>query len=341
VKRLRVVIRADAAPAVGMGHVVRCLALAHELSELGAEVHLASKSLPPVLEQNARQLGLGVSMLGHGSDAEATLEILRRLSEVDIVIVDHYGLDEAWERAIRPLAARLMVLEDLASRVHLCDVLLDQNYSAAGADRYRGLVPPGASVLLGPAYALIRREFRVARLQRCRQSDAIRTILVSFGGFDSPRLVQLVMQACVQPPLSSYFAGGTLHVFGARQHSGVGDKYPFEVCEHRFSSDIATFMAESDIAIGAGGGGSWERLCVGVPSLVTILAENQRPGVEALAKDGYIVNLGDVERLDASSLCQAVCNLRADPGALRRMSEHGRKLVDGEGVQRVARVLLQ
>lgn len=340
-KRSRIVIRADADSAIGMGHVVRCLTLARELTEHGAEVHLAAKSLPEVLEQRASDLGVTLWMLRPGPDDEATLEILSRLSPVDMVIVDHYGLDEAWEQAVRPRVARLMVIDDLASRAHCCDVLLDQNYAAPGVNRYQGLVPVTATLWLGPSYALIRREFPAARAKRREQADAIRTIAVSFGGFASPELVRCVVDACALRPLSTYFAGGTLHVFGAAQDSRSNGDYSFKVCEHRFSGNMAGYLADSDLAIGAGGGGLWERLCIGVPSMVTILADNQRPGVEALAKDGYLVNLGDASRLDATGLCNAICALRDEPGVLHGLFERGRRLVDGEGARRVAAMLLQ
>jgi UDP-2,4-diacetamido-2,4,6-trideoxy-beta-L-altropyranose hydrolase len=332
-------MRADANATIGMGHVVRCLALGRELAERGAEVHLASKSLPPVLVENAQRLGFTVSLLSAAPDAEATAEALRRLGQIDLVIVDHYELDTEWERAVRPLASKLMVVDDLES-AHFCDILLNQNYSVAGADRYAGLVPAAATVLLGPAYALIRREFQRARTLRHQRGGGIRTILVSFGGFHAPRLVELVIEACTSPPLASRFAGGVLHIFGAEEQASVGGEYPFQVRGHRFSSDIAAFMAASDVAIGAGGGALWERFCVGLPSLVTILAENQRAGVEALAADGYVVNLGEVEQLDAIMLRSALCELWNDDTGLQNMSVRGKKLVDGEGAHRVAKILV-
>jgi UDP-2,4-diacetamido-2,4,6-trideoxy-beta-L-altropyranose hydrolase len=323
-----------------MGHVIRCLALGRELSERGAEVHLASKSLPSVLLQTAQRLGFTVSLLSNAPDAEATSDALRRLGLVDLLIVDHYELDARWEAAVRPLASRLMVLDDLPSRPHICDVILDQNYSVGGTDRYQGLVPHSATVLLGPAYALIRREFQSARARRQEHEGGIRTILVSFGGFFAPRLIELVIEACTSPPLAERFAGGELHIFGAQEQASVEGRYPFHVHGHRFSSDIAAFMAISDVAIGAGGGALWERLCVGLPSLVTIVAENQRAGVEALASDGYVENLGEAGPLDAGNLCSALCELWSDDRRLRDMSARGRRLVDGEGAHRVAKILV-
>jgi UDP-2,4-diacetamido-2,4,6-trideoxy-beta-L-altropyranose hydrolase len=323
-----------------MGHVMRCFSLGRELSDRGAKVHLISRSLPPELADTAQTLGFVVLSLADAHDAEATSETLRHLAPVDLLIVDHYQLDAQWERAVRPLVSRLMVLDDAPSRPHNCDVLLDQNYSAAGADRYAALVPHSATVLLGPAYALIRREFQQVRALRKTHKSGVRTILVSFGGYHASHLIELVIATCSAPPLASLMAGGELHIFGARRRAGTEGKYPFHVHWHHFSSDIAAFMGISDVAIGGGGGALWERLCVGLPSMVTILAENQRSGVEALAADGYVANLGHAERLNSAHLASALCELWSDDKRMQEMSARGRKLVDGEGAQRVARVLV-
>ena len=323
-----------------MGHVMRCFALGRELSDRGAKVHLISRSLPPELAQTAQTLGFGVLLLANAHDAEASSETLRHLSPVDLLIVDHYELDAEWERAVRPLVSRLMVLDDAPSRPHNCDLLLDQNYSVARADRYEALVPHSATVLLGPTYALIRREVQQARALRKTHKSGVRTILVSFGGYHAPHLIELVIEACMAPPLASLMAGGELHIFGAQRRAGTAGEYPFHVQGHHFSSDIAAFMGISDVAIGGGGGTLWERLCVGVPSLVTILAENQRISVEALAADGYVESLGQAERLNAAHLRSALCELWSDDRRMQDMSARGRRLVDGKGAQRVARILV-
>ena len=337
----RVVIRADAGPAIGMGHVVRCLALARELAERGAEVYLLSKSLAPQLLECAHRLGVGVRMLeAAATDAEATAEELGRLGSVDIVVVDHYGLDIEWERAVRPLASRLMVIEDLA-RPHACDFFLNQNYhSQTQLLDCEPLLPSTATILLGPTYALLRREFRAMRTPQLKRAGGGPAILVSFGGFEPSPLVELVIEACLSPPLADRMLGGVLHVFGAGDISGSLHEYPFQVHRHHFSAAIATVMAACDLAIGAGGGALWERFCVGIPSLVTILAENQRASVEALAADGYVVALGDAKRLDAAMLSWAVWELWSDGSKLRDMSLRGQKLVDGEGARRVAALLV-
>jgi len=165
----RAVFRVDASIAIGTGHVMRCLTLAEELRSRGVSVRFICRAhegnlislirertfptvaLPRAELRSVRAVNERDSWMGESQelDAEQTITALR--GEIsDWLIIDHYGIDSRWESLVRPHTDRLMVIDDRADRSHDCDMLLDQNYSVNGAERYRGLVPDTSLLITGP-----------------------------------------------------------------------------------------------------------------------------------------------------------------------------------------------
>jgi UDP-2,4-diacetamido-2,4,6-trideoxy-beta-L-altropyranose hydrolase len=180
----RIVVRVDASTEMGMGHLMRCLSLARDLADDGASVFFLLRSHAARLTGLIEGEGHSVRLLpdterrpdapaadGTGyahwlpttwqNDAEQTLEAIDRIGPVDWLIVDHYALDARWERMQRKRAPRILAID--AERNHDCDILLDQNLVLDMEHRYRGHLPPTCRPLLGPAYALLRREFAAQR----------------------------------------------------------------------------------------------------------------------------------------------------------------------------------
>src|SRR4051812_26608364 len=158
----RILVFPDCGPRIGGGHVMRCLTLARALTAKGAAVAFAAN--PPaqgVLSAfGARDLTVypvSDDVTEAAPQASAAAEAFR----ADWVLLDHYRLDAAQEHELKG-ARRLAVLDDLADRPRPADLVLNPGYGAT-APAYYGLVPDGAQVLAGPAFALVRPEFAAHR----------------------------------------------------------------------------------------------------------------------------------------------------------------------------------
>lgn len=296
----QIVFRTDASVQIGTGHVMRCLTLADALREGGAECtficrphtgHLqtliaerghAIRCLPLLAENVAEDAGIGghAHWLGTGwqQDAVETQAILGALRP-DWLIADHYALDRRWESTMRATCGRLMVMDDLADRRHDCDLLLDPSLGRTASD-YAGLVPDTAKLLLGPQFALLRPEFARLRAQSLarRTQPALQHLLITMGGVDKDNVtgsVLDVLDACDLPAdlRITVVMGPHAPALADVQAHAARMRYPTEV--RVGVKDMAQLMAESDLAIGAAGGTSWERCCLGLPSIILILAENQ------------------------------------------------------------------
>lgn len=336
-------IRVDASPAIGIGHLMRCLTLADAARASGGNVSFLTAPLPDAWGATVRQRGHALVEAPVNVDSGGAADIrwasghLARESP-QWLVVDHYRIGADWESAVAPPGCRVMVIDDLADRRHACDVLLDQNLIPEQHARHHALVPAGCRLLFGPRYALLRPEYAERRTAVARESREIRRVLVFFGGSDPARLTERALGALTDPACAAWHVDvvcgadpdrraaietlarlrGRTTVWGPRDH-------------------LADLMAGADVSLGAGGSTTWERMCLGVTSLVVTVADNQVPLAAALAQDNLIVLLGPEERVTQEDMRRALLSLAAGqgwPDVPRAMS-----LSDGRGVQRVMAVL--
>lgn len=361
---MKIVFRADASTVAGTGHVVRCLALAVAARAGGWRAEFVCRAHPGHMAQLIRAQGFAVHLLpapidaatmtagdtyaawlgvSQQQDAIDTAAALR-FSAADWLVVDHYALDAQWESALLGLVPRLLVIDDLANRPHLCSVLLDQSLDFRGTARYAGLVSPACVQLLGPHYALLRPEFAARRWQSLARRDAVQRLerlLVFMGGSDPHNETVRALQ-------------GLSHASRVVQHIDVvvGQGYPFlddlrrqaHACRvplqvHVQTPHMAELMTQADLAVTSGGGVSWEKCTLGLPSLVTVVGDNQSLIAHELAAAGAQLLLGWVDAISADDYSRALDGLES--GQLAAMSAKARDICDGKGAQRVLNHLLK
>lgn len=353
---MRIAIRADAAVALGSGHVMRCLALANGLQARGAHLIFLCAALTPSLEQLIHAHGHEIFRLPAGpelateaswplqaqdADAQASLQALGGSPAWDWLVVDHYGLGPPWETALRAATYRLLAIDDLA-RAHDCDVLLDVNHFEDAQARYHGRVPAAAVVLTGPRHALLRPEFESNRRDVQPRSGPVRRLLVLLGGMDANNVTGRAIEAIGRLPqardIDVDVVIGTAHPARAQLESLAATQPRLHL--HVQSNEIAALCARADLAIGAGGGATWERCCLGLPTLALCLAPNQREVLAAGARAGFLY-VPDSESIDADTLAAHLQALVDNSGLRGLLSRTGMALVDGQGVSRVADLMLR
>ena len=360
---MKVAMRVDASPAMGSGHLVRCLCLADALQEHGAEVLFVCHTLPAHLAAQVAAHGHSLVRLprphtaGEAApqapwplarqqeDASATAALLQRATTPaltqrgrelkDWLVVDHYGLDYVWETQMRNATQRLMVIDDLA-RTHDCDLLLDQNFHPDPNARYA----TGTFItLLGPRYALLRPEFAQARAHVAPRDGAVGRLLVFMGGMDADNVTGLVLQAITQlnrPALRIDVVIGTNHP-AQQAIEAFCESRPGAQC-HVQTFDMAGLLARADLAVGAGGSATWERCALGVPTLALALVDNQRELLASAARHGFVYAPDGLPT--AFTLAMHIDALLDNTALRSHLSRTAFALVDGKGAQRVAAALL-
>lgn len=362
-KGMKVVFRADASLQIGSGHVMRCLTLAEALRAEGATCYFICREHPGNLLDFIRSkhfeafsldateaadpdvsLASQESQLAHSAwlgapqsqDASECAALLGNLMP-DWLVVDHYALDARWETALKKYYNELLVIDDLADRPHVCKILLDQNHGRTERD-YIELVPDSCQILAGARFALLRPEFAQLRkrsLER-RNSPVLQHLLITMGGVDQANATGLILQALRVCPLPddcriSVVMGLKAPCLASVSEIAATMPWPTEVLVN--VTDMAERMTSADLIIGAAGSTSWERCCLGVPTIMVVLANNQKPGAEALLRSGCVVLIGqphDIpERLPA-----AIFDL-AQGSSLSELSRQAKNVCDGLGVERL------
>jgi len=352
---VKVFFRVDGSDQIGTGHVMRCLALADYLSQKKITCQFICRdhklNLIPLLEQKGyvvhrlpycqKNQAIQNSQVSHAQwlgstqleDAEQTLAVLNSFM-VDWIIVDHYAIDHVWENKVASCTAKIMVIDDLADRKHKCNLLLDQTFGRDVKD-YETLCPDDSVFLIGSNYALLRSdfsEFRARSIER-RSARQKKSVLITMGGLDTDNHTLSVLKAisivCVELSLKvTVVLGGGSQWFEVINSYAVRQNFTLNVKQG--VNNMAELMSSSDICIGAAGTTSWERCCVGLPTVTIVTAENQKKIAECLEEFGATV-VADLDDLEVKLRKL----LYVGSGLLEKMSQNALTVCDGRGVERV------
>ena len=359
---MKVLFRVDSSILIGTGHVMRCLTLADELRAAGHRCLFICASLDGHISGVIERRGYKVSMLPRSNnvstpeelngdyarwlgeswqqDARQTFEVISR-DKPTWLVVDHYALDEKWERFLSVAVNKIMVIDDLANRHHECSLLLDQNLGRAAKD-YDGLLPAECLRLIGPSHALLRPEFAALREQSlsCRKRPDIKRILISLGGVDRTNVTGQVLTALVHSELPAsteldiIMGSSAPYLNEVRQQSAL---LPFKATVSVNVQDMAERMYLADISIGAAGGTSWERACLGLPAVLVVLAENQVSGAKALETAGAARIIGEPSLI--GTMLPSIFAELSNSVQLTNMSKAAANITDGDGVFRVVSIM--
>lgn len=361
---MEIAFRVDASIQIGIGHVMRCITLAESLKKNGHNCFFLCRSLQGDLTSLIQSKGFTLFLLKTDQekvwqryqsknnnkyddwlqvsweiDAEQTEFVLKQFN-VDWLIVDHYALDSKWEEKVAKFVKKIMVIDDLANRTHICNLLLDQTFGRK-ADSYSMLVPKTCEVICGSEYALLRPQFSELRhwsLQR-REHPRLRKILISMGGVDKNNVSLRILKALTKCNLPNEIQVTVVLGFTSPWANSIRHQarlMPWETHVMIGVNDMANLMAQSDFAIGGAGSSSWERCCLGLPSITVILATNQIFISNVLLKAGASLSL------NADQISKNLpLKISLIVNGMSVMSCAASSLVDGLGAGRVVDKLLR
>ena len=335
--------RVDSSDILGFGHLNRCLILAKTLQKKGFEIHFICKNLKGNLISKIKICGFTIHKIKNSKntieyDYQNTKKILKKFSwDISCIIIDNYHWGKKYEEGLRPLTKNIFVIDDLADRKHDCDILLDQNLYVNFKKRYKGLVPNKCIKLLGPKYVLLRKEFLVRKKRK--HTSKIKKIFISFGGQDysdqSIKVLKAIKKSKLKYDKINLVIGKSNKFLNKLK---LISKEIDNIEIFSGTNNISGLMENSDLGIGASGSMMWERAYLGIPSLVSIIAKNQKLAAESMEKIGCVKNLGLAKNVSVKDYVKYFINMKISD--LNKMSERNYKLIDGKGAERISQKMI-
>ena len=310
VKSKNLFVRVDAGVQIGDGHFLRCLTLANSLKKKFDQIIFISNQLPKHFIKKIKRDNFKIykingythiqkeklekklkTQLIHNDLVETKKIIEKYKNSTNWLIIDHFGIDHFWEKNVRVNIKKIIVIDDLANRKHECDILIDQNFYENMEKRYTKLIPNYCEQCIGPRFTLLRPEFFNAR-KNLKRKKQFKRILISFGGSDPSNETKKAILAIkdLEKKYKIDVIVGSNNP-NKKQITNICSKISF--CNfYEQVENISKYMKKADLAIGAGGTSTWERCCLGLPTIVTSLSKDQEKINENLSKIGCVINLG-------------------------------------------------
>jgi len=355
-----IAIRTDSSLQIGIGHVMRCLALATGLRAYGYKVVFVCREYDGHSAGVINDSGFECLLLNAREDPRSEIEHLfdvdaqerdamemvsvLKINNIEpaLCVVDHYGFDRCWHKNARKYVETIMVIDDSAVHEHDCDLLLDQTYKRDDSE-YKSLVNNDAVIMCGSRYALLRNEFYLLRREAenfRKTGKGIRRVLVSLGGGGNKNIVAVIIRG-LEIAFESPDVEIDLVIYSNSRYlsevQALVNASHLKINMHIDCTEMARLILNADLAIGAAGTSSWERCCLGLPTLLLVVAENQRDILHKLSSENVVVSLGDVESIDHQDVAGNIQKLLLSPDKIQQMTANSFSVCDGLGVQRVVK----
>lgn len=326
----RVAFVTHGGPAIGLGHVSRCLALARAFSSAGGEVRFLISPDDRVAGLARRASMLAVEVPWE-SDPRRVFESLASFGP-DVVVVDSYAALPEFLADLGSVAGQVVAVDDLAD--HPLPVQIVVNGGVAAERLAYGLVTD-AVLLLGPRYALVDPRYAAAPGRAFR--GRARRVLVSLGGGNHPHVLSAAL-AAIHTVGEETVADVALGPFsGPSEVEASGHRRRDRVVVHRDISDLRALMLAADVAISGAGMTLYELAATATPTVIVCLADNQRPNAEGFERAGAALSGGAAGAADLGPQLEAALGRLVEDSALRAsLGRRSRDLVDGRGALRVA-----
>jgi len=343
----RLLVRADAGVGIGVGHAMRCLALAQAWKSRGGEVEFLSHGQQKSLEERVERAGIEWTSLArvhpHPGDLETTIRRLGELAESSAapwLVLDGYHFDSTYHQSVRGAGYPLLVIDDDSfAWAHHGNILLNPILDGANAQTES----LDFIILSGLEFVLLRSEFLVHRGRGRSIAPVARRVLITFGGSDARNVTLKAMKAVESSRIEGLEV--TVVVGGYNQHVDLLQE-EMSTWQHpvrlvRDAVDMPDLMAWADVALSAAGSTCWELAFMGLPSMVIATAENQEGVARLVQKSKIGINLGWEQELTEADIRERLSHLCGNESMRRQFSNRGQKLVDGGGSERVAEAIIQ
>lgn len=337
---LNIVFRVDATKNIGLGHLMRCYALAEELIKKKHKCYFISNIDCEKIVEKITKSKIILEKRSTSPNSNQDLDYLidfSRNNDIDWIVTDHYEINSEYIKTIKDNGFNVLSIDDTAQTYYVSDIVVNQNI---GSEKLKFYSDKNTRFLLGPKYVMIRDE--LLKREKKRYPDDVKKILVTLGGMAYDALtikILRLLKEIIDDSVQIIVVIGPLNRvrsdLKSEMNKLIDSKFRF-VFSPRTMLDL---YLKSDIAISAGGSSCYELAYFGIPNIIITVADNQLNIAKELDKKNVSIYLGKKEDFSSNKIKENVLKLINDNSLRKNMAENGRKLVDGKGKQRIIEVM--
>ena len=347
----KVFFRCDSSFDIGSGHVIRCLTLANFLKKKGFSTTFLSRKVEGnlfkvILNNDHKLVALSNNKSKSNFSKNDALEVIKKVKNLNLtdgwMVVDHYLLNKDWEKKISSYFSKLFIIDDLYDRPHYGNILLNQNYLPGVKSRYRKILPVKTKMLLGPKYALLSPDYKLARqLKKFNRKKNLTKIMIFFGASDNKN--QTLRCLNILSKINLKLLKIDVVIGSANRKKNLIQKIVNKMGNAKLHVQIPSLcnlMRKTDLYLGSGGTSTWERCSLGLPSIVISTGKNQVRQNEHLSKKGVIEYLGNSESVSDKNIIRVLRKFFYKYDS-RNMSKKALKITSGNGAELVSKEFLK
>jgi UDP-2,4-diacetamido-2,4,6-trideoxy-beta-L-altropyranose hydrolase len=340
---MKVLFRADAGVKIGMGHIMRCLALAQTLQDTGTNAFVINSPANQI-EETLRKNSMSVFQIRANTGSDEDIDITVKCAETfnaDWLVLDGYHFGPNYQKKLQENGLNTLLIDDVGDDgPDATDIILNQNIYADEtfyADRRSESV-----LLLGCKYVILRKEFFVWREWAREIPSIVRRILVTIGGSDNDNVTAKVIDALNLIKIKDIeitVVAGQLNPNYQKLSNKIA-RLNMSISLKKNLDNLAPLIADADLVISGGGSTCYELAFMGAPFTTIVIAENQVEIANHLSDMKICANLGWFHSLSAEIIADRIEELIENRQSRYEMSCNGKNLVDGYGVDRVVKALI-
>ncbi len=344
---MMIIFRVDSSNNIGGGHLTRCINIANQLKKRNINSIFLCQDLPGLDIKLLKIYNIKYKLLPENKnfkkDAKETIKFLidQKLNP-DCLVIDHYEIDIDWENMLRKYTSKICVIDDLADKKHTCDFLINPVFGIKPST-YKKLINSSCQLFLGSDYIMLRPEFAEMKNKSLNKFESIevKDVHLFFSSNDKNGLTIKYSNLLLDnfPEINIHISVGNnfLELRKLKQLAFHNKRINWK----QNNLNIEKQMAKCQIAIGTPGMITWERACLGIPSIQLGIKDFQDSILNELDALGICKWIGPEKEIKEGEFIQICRNFIEDKKYLSEMRRKCLKAVDGKGMERVVRILMQ
>ncbi len=330
-------IRADGSADKGIGHIMRCIAIAQEFRDRGIKpifIIKKNKSVSNLLSEHDIEY-IDIKSIDIYSEIEEVEKILKTI-KFDYFLTDSYWLNNEYLERLKRLSKILISIDDNSLYQYPSDIIINSNIYAK--DLNYKFKNNNCITLLGTKYSMLRKEFQ--NINPIKIKSKVKRILVTMGGTDINNFTPIVLDSLseiednvtIDVVVGSLFKCSEKLIDMARENKNINLIFN--------PTNMKEVMEKCDLAISASGTTAYELGVLGIPTILISQIDNQINIANKASDLGMMINLGKYDEIDSLEIYKIVKKLINDVDMRKRMNEIAISIIDSNGVRNIVNEII-